>query len=58
MLQNNMTDSESPSTTRKEAREYFSKLDKTLVKKLYSAYKVDFELFGYEADDFFILPAS
>ena len=34
------------------------KLDKGLVKELYSAYKVDFELFGYEADDFFILPTS
>ena len=33
-------------------------LDKALVKELYSAYKVDFELFGYEADDFFILPTS
>ena len=33
-------------------------LNKALVKELYSAYKVDFELFGYEADDFFILPTS
>ena len=37
---------------------YLRTLNKALVKELYSAYKVDFELFGYEADDFFILPAS
>ena len=55
LLQNETTYSGSSSTTRREAREYFSTLGRARIKELYSAYKVDFELFGYEADDFFML---
>ena len=54
-MQNETTYSGSSSTTRREAREYFSTLGRARIKELYSAYKVDFELFGYEADDFFML---
>ena len=52
----NATYSGSGSTTRREARDFFSTLSRARVEELYSAYKVDFDLFGYEADDFFMLP--
>ena len=40
-------------STRDLAKKYFSELDKTMVRKLYEFYKVDFEMFDYNPDEYF-----
>ena len=49
---------DSRKTTLKEAKDYFSTLTEAQIKRLHAAYRVDFELFGYEADDFLLLGAG
>ena len=34
--------------------EYFSELDKDTIEKLYKKYKMDFLLFGYTIDDYYL----
>ena len=34
------------------AREYFSMLDKKIIKQLYNSYRMDFELFGYSPNGY------
>ena len=38
--------------TDKKVHQYFSKLDKDLLNKLYNVYKLDFEFFGYSIDEY------
>ena len=40
-------------STKDLAKKYFSELDKTMVRKLYEFYKVDFEMFDYNPDEYF-----
>ena len=40
-------------STKDLAKNYFSELDVTMVKKLHEFYKVDFEMFDYSPDEYF-----
>ena len=40
-------------STKDLAKNYFSELDVTMVKKLHEFYKVDFEMFDYRPDEYF-----
>ena len=43
----------SPTMTQEErVNKYFGELDKSVVHRLYEAYKFDFELFGYSAEPY------
>ena len=46
------TNPSSGGNTSSLAMEYFSKLDKEVVKQLYSSYRMDFELFGYSPNGY------
>lgn len=40
------------STYLKVSKEYFAGVDRDVIRKLYKRYKIDFELFGYTADEY------
>lgn len=42
-------------STRDLALKYFSELDIMIVRRLYEFYKVDFEMFGYSPEEYFII---
>jgi len=46
------TDYFQSSTHRAVSEEYFATVEREKIRKLYTRYKLDFELFGYSADDF------
>ena len=52
----NTTSRKSKTNKKKESLTYFSKLTKEQIKELYQIYKIDFEMFGYEASDYLLLP--
>ena len=51
MVKNKTPKTGSESETQKISR-YFSMLDKSVRSDLYDLYKIDFELFGYDASEF------
>ena len=52
----NTTSRKSNSDKKGESLTYFSKLKKAQIQELYEIYKIDFEMFEYDASDYLLLP--
>ena len=52
LVKNVSTNPSSGGSTSQLAKEYFSQVDRGDVIKLYQLYKIDFDMFGYSADDY------